>query len=78
MPGMMDTILNLGLNSHTVVTMAKQTKNERFAYDSYRRFIHMFGSTVMNISHHDFSEALDRKKKQRKVEDDTQLTSSDL
>ena len=63
MPGMMDTILNLGLNSQTVIQMGSQTKNERFALDSYRRFIHMFSSTVMGISAHSFSETLDKMKK---------------
>lgn len=56
MPGMMDTILNLGLNSKTVNALAVQTKNKRFALDSFRRFIHMFGTTVMDIKHEDFED----------------------
>jgi pyruvate,orthophosphate dikinase len=59
MPGMMDTILNLGLNNITVKALAKLTNNKRFAYDSYRRFIHMFSSTVLNIEHKLFEEMID-------------------
>jgi len=56
MPGMMDTILNLGLNDTSVVAVAKSTNNERFAYDCYRRFIQMFGNVVMNVEHYKFEE----------------------
>ena len=58
MPGMMDTILNLGLNNETVVGLAEATGNGRFAYDSYRRFIQMFGDVVLGVSKHDFEERL--------------------
>ena len=54
MPGMMDTVLNLGMNDETVVSFAKKTKNERGAFDSYRRFIQMFGNVVMNVEHAKF------------------------
>ena len=63
MPGMMDTILNLGLNDQTVLGLAKKTNNMRFALDSYRRFIHMFGATVKDIPAHSFAELLNRAKK---------------
>ena len=59
MPGMMDTILNLGLNDETVVAMAKLTNNERFAYDSYRRFIQMFSDVVMEVEKSHFDEIFD-------------------
>lgn len=63
MPGMMDTILNLGLNDQSVEGLAKLTDNERFAYDSYRRFIQMFGDVVMEISKSKFDEVLKNKRK---------------
>lgn len=63
MPGMMDTILNLGLNSITVLGLIKLTKNERFCWDSFRRFIHMFGTTAVNIPHKLFEEKLENMKK---------------
>ena len=78
MPGMMDTVLNLGLNDDTVIALAEHTDNERFAYDSYRRFIDMFGNVVMGISHDLFEEALEALKKAKNVEDDTELTTKDL
>lgn len=78
MPGMMDTVLNLGLNDDTVVALAEHTDNERFAYDSYRRFIDMFGNVVMGISHDLFEEALEALKKAKNVEDDTELDTKDL
>lgn len=78
MPGMMDTVLNLGLNDDTVVALAEHTDNERFAYDSYRRFIDMFGNVVMGISHDLFEDALEALKKAKNVEDDTELTTKDL
>lgn len=78
MPGMMDTVLNLGLNSETVESMIKLTKNERFVMDSYRRFIQMFGNVVMGVPHHDFEAELELVKKARKTTLDTDLTVSDL
>ena len=76
MPGMMDTILNLGLNNEVVETMAK--KNERFAYDSYRRFIQMFSDVVMEIPKSLFEKAIDEMKQKRGVKQDTELTADDL
>ena len=76
MPGMMDTILNLGLNQDVVDTLAKS--NERFAYDSYRRFIHMFSDVVMEIPKALFEEAIDKMKQSRGVKLDTELTADDL
>jgi pyruvate,orthophosphate dikinase len=78
MPGMMDTVLNLGLNSDTVKAMIKLTKNERFVMDSYRRFIQMFGNVVLGIEHHDFEHELDAVKKAKKVKLDTDLTTACL
>lgn len=78
MPGMMDTILNLGLNDESVVGIAKATNNERFAYDSYRRFIQMFGDVVLNIEKYKFDSILEKKKHDRGIEEDTQLTAEDL
>ena len=76
MPGMMDTILNLGLNEDVVNTLAQ--KNERFAYDSYRRFIQMFSDVVMEIPKALFEEAIDKMKQTRGVKLDTELTAEDL
>src|SRR6201995_2829730 len=73
MPGMMDTILNLGLNDKSVEGLAKRTSNARFAYDSYRRLIQMFGSVVLDIPKHAFEEVFDGKKKQKKAKLDTDL-----
>jgi len=78
MPGMMDTILNLGLNDHSVEALAKQTTNPRFAYDSYRRLIQMFGSVVLEIPKSAFDEVFDGKKKQRKTNLDTDLDAKAL
>ena len=78
MPGMMDTVLNLGLNDDTVAGLASHTANERFAFDSYRRFIDMFGNVVMGIPHDKFEVAIENLKKSRGVEDDTELTTEDL
>ncbi len=78
MPGMMDTILNLGLNDKSVEGIAKKTGNERFAWDSYRRFIAMFGDVVMNVEKSKFEHMIREMKKNRKVDDDTKLTISDL
>jgi pyruvate,orthophosphate dikinase len=84
MPGMMDTVLNLGLNDTTVQGLIKQTDNPRFAYDSYRRFVAMYGDVVLGLkpeSEDDidpFEEILDAKKASRKVDLDTELTADDL
>src|SRR6202166_3333642 len=78
MPGMMDTILNLGLNDKSVEALAKRSNNPRFAADSYRRLIQMFGNVVLDIEKHAFDEVFDAKKKQRKTKLDTDLTAKDL
>jgi pyruvate,orthophosphate dikinase len=78
MPGMMDTVLNLGLNDDVVEGLARKTGNERFAYDSYRRFIDMFGDVVMGVPHESFEEIIDHLKAEKEVELDTELTSDDL
>ena len=78
MPGMMDTILNLGLNDETVEGMAKLTENPRFAYDSYRRFIQMFGDVVMEIPKTKFDAIFEGKKEEKGVESDVDLTTEDL
>lgn len=78
MPGMMDTVLNLGMNDDVVDGLAELTGNKRFAYDSYRRFIDMFGNVVMGVPHEDFEHAIDELKKQKGVEDDVDLTEDDL
>ncbi|WP_069130701.1 pyruvate, phosphate dikinase [Rhodohalobacter halophilus] len=78
MPGMMDTVLNLGLNDDTMEALARHTGNERFAYDSYRRFIDMFGDVVMGISHSKFEKAIAEIKKKKGVENDTDLDIDDL
>src|SRR6266542_3321417 len=78
MPGMMDTILNLGLNDKSVEALAKKSNNPRFAYDSYRRLIQMFGSVVLEIPKHAFEEAFDAKKKQKKAKLDTDLDAKAL
>ena len=78
MPGMMDTILNLGLNDIAVKGLAKLTGNERFAYDSYRRFIQMFSDVVMGIEKCKFEDILDAKKVKKGYKSDTDLTTEDL
>ena len=78
MPGMMDTILNLGLNDKSVEGLAKRSNNPRFAYDSYRRLIQMFGSVVLDIPKHAFEEVFDGKKKQKKTKLDTDLDAKAL
>ena len=78
MPGMMDTILNLGLNDVVVEGLAKLTNNERFAYDSYRRFIQMFSDVVMEIEKPKFDEIFDGIKEENGVELDTDLTAENL
>jgi pyruvate, orthophosphate dikinase len=78
MPGMMDTVLNLGLNDKTVVGLAKKTGNDRMAWDSYRRFINMFGDVVMGVSHEYFEHQMTDLKNARGVKLDTELSASDL
>ena len=78
MPGMMDTILNLGLNDQSVEALARRTRNPRFAYDSYRRLIQMFGSVVLDIEKKVFEEIFDAKKKQKKTKFDTGLDAGAL
>ncbi len=78
MPGMMDTVLNLGLNDESVQGIAKQTSNERFAYDSYRRFVQMFGKIVLDVPGEIFEEALHDLVEREGVENDTKLTPEAL
>src|ERR1035437_7862729 len=78
MPGMMDTIINLGLNDHSVEALAKRANNPRFAYDSYRRLIQMFGNVVLDIEKPVFDEIFDAKKKQKKTKFDTGLDAKAL
>ncbi len=78
MPGMMDTVLNLGLNDETVKGLAKLTGNERFAYDAYRRFLQMFGDIVMGIDRHNFEKELEKMKEEKGVKLDTELDAEDL
>jgi pyruvate,orthophosphate dikinase len=78
MPGMMDTVLNIGLNDEVVQGMADLTGNPRFAYDSYRRLINMFGDTVMGVDHEHFEHELSHVKSARGVQLDTQLSGDDL
>ncbi len=78
MPGMMDTILNLGLNDETVLGLAKKTNNERFAYDSYRRFIQMFSDVVMEVEKPKFEAILDAVKEENGAKLDTDLTADNL
>ena len=77
MPGMMDTVLNLGLNDQTVEGLARNAGDERFAYDSYRRFIQMYGDVVLGVEHHNFEEILELHKEDRGVTLDTELTADD-
>jgi len=77
MPGMMDTVLNLGLNDDTVGALAEDAGDARFAYDSYRRFIQMYGDVVMGLEHHDFEGILEAFKDNKNVELDTDLTAED-
>ncbi|MBO1225543.1 MAG: pyruvate, phosphate dikinase [Candidatus Scalindua sediminis] len=78
MPGMMDTVLNLGLNPNSVQGLIRKTKNERFPWDAYRRFITMFGNVVMGIQHHDFEEIMERYKKKSNVKNDADLSAKQL
>lgn len=78
MPGMMDTVLNLGLTPDAVNGLMKKTGNERFVWDAYRRFITMFGDVVMGVERHSFEEILDKYKKKARVKSDTELTTDQL
>ncbi|HKO08594.1 MAG TPA: pyruvate, phosphate dikinase [Alphaproteobacteria bacterium] len=78
MPGMMDTVLNLGLNDETVLGLAAASGNERFAYDSYRRFLQMYGNVVLGIDHHHFEERLELLKEERGVSLDTEISAADF
>ncbi len=78
MPGMMDTILNLGLNEVVVEGLAAKTQNPRFAYDSYRRFIQMFSDVVMELSKKDFEKIIDEMKEARGIKLDTEFTAEDM
>ncbi len=78
MPGMMDTVLNLGLNDETVAGLARRSANPRFAWDSYRRFLQMYGDVVLGLDHYLFEDALELMKDDRGVTLDTQLSAEDL
>ncbi|MBC7507118.1 MAG: pyruvate, phosphate dikinase, partial [Sandarakinorhabdus sp.] len=78
MPGMMDTVLNLGLNDTTVQGLAAASGNPRFAWDSYRRFIQMYGDVVLGLDHYLFEDALEIAKEDRGVTLDTELSAADL
>ncbi|HIE32041.1 MAG TPA: pyruvate, phosphate dikinase [Methanosarcinales archaeon] len=78
MPGMMDTVLNIGLNDESIAALLKKTGNERFAYDSYRRFVQMFGNVVLGMKHKRFEQILEEKKKLRNTKLDTDLDANDL
>jgi pyruvate,orthophosphate dikinase len=78
MPGMMDTVLNLGLNDKSVLGIAEKTGNERFAWDSYRRFMQMFGNVVMDMEGKDFEQVLEKIKEEKGVKLDTELEVEDL
>ena len=77
MPGMMDTVLNLGLNDETVEALAKNSNDRRFAYDSYRRFIQMYSDVVLGLGHHHFEEILDDHKDRNGYTLDTDLSADD-
>ena len=78
MPGMMDTILNLGLNEDVVLTMAKKSNNPRWAWDCYRRFIQMYSDVVMEVGKKHFEDLIDQMKDQKGVKEDVELTADDL
>jgi len=78
MPGMMDTVLNLGLNDRTVDALVKKTGNPRFAFDCYRRFIQMFSDVVMGVPKHDFERIIDRMKEEKGIYMDTEFTADDF
>ena len=75
MPGMMDTVLNLGLNDETVEGLAKQSKDERFAWDSYRRFIQMYADVVLEVDHHEFEDVIEHFKRDNSIKHDTDITA---
>ena len=77
MPGMMDTILNLGLNEKVVAGMVKKTGNARFVWDSYRRFIQMYSNVVENIEHEKFEHVINEVKSKKGIKEDTQMTAED-
>src|ERR1700682_4404128 len=77
MPGMMDTVLNLGLNDRTVLGLGQSSGDERFAWDSYRRFIQMYSNVVLGVGHEHFEELLDRHKERQGYSLDTDLTADD-
>ncbi|EBX4817093.1 pyruvate, phosphate dikinase, partial [Salmonella enterica subsp. enterica serovar Newport] len=77
MPGMMDTVLNLGLNDETVEALAKDANDPRFAYDSYRRFIQMYSDVVLGLDHEVFAEILEDEKAKRGFELDTEMSATD-
>ncbi len=78
MPGMMDTVLNLGLNPDSVQGLIMKTQNERFPWDAYRRFIAMFGNVVIGVEHHEFEEIIERYKRKSKIKNDTDLNTGQL
>ena len=78
MPGMMDTVLNLGMNDDSIIGFAKKTGNERGAWDSYRRFMYMYGNVVLNVKSSNFEDLIQEMKDNRGVEGDTDLTIDDL
>ena len=78
MPGMMDTVLNLGMNDETVAALEKKSGSSRFAYDSYRRFINMFGNVVLEMEHHDFESKIEAMKQRKGAASDLDLTADDL
>ena len=77
MPGMMDTVLNLGLNDTTVAALARETSDERFAYDSYRRFIQMYSDVVLEVEHYNFEEILEEYKELKGFSLDTEMMADD-
>ena len=78
MPGMLDTVLNLGLNDESVLGLAARTRNERFAWDSYRRFVQMFGNVCRGVPGEKIEDKIKERKKEAGVKDDTELTTDDL
>src|SRR3954454_1165283 len=78
MPGMLDTVLNLGLNDRSVEGLARATDNERFAWDSYRRFVQMFGNVVRGIDDDAFEDEIEKAKRDRGVKEDTELDADAL
>jgi pyruvate, orthophosphate dikinase len=77
MPGMMNTLLGVGINDEIAEALGKMSNNPRWAYDTYRRFIQMFGDVVLNVDHHRFEEILTEAKKAKGVTMDTELTAED-